>query len=336
VRGVGQGNTPSSLTAFVDMLLGMGNATRTALSIKDGARVEGFQNLTLAHEQGSLVTATVAGVHSGGQRSTLRVGTILATEACVIGRAGEGSLFVLDGALFECPVVLVGQDSGSDGALIVGGTMAGQTATARITTLCVGGSVVCSGSNDAPGTLNFRGGVAQVSTLAVGQHGRVSGTGSIQIDSTDMIFVRGTLDPGVNIEPGIVPTQPTRQAAPIRPGTLTITGNLTLEPTAVLTFDLTGAGKVDKLVVDGALVRGGTLALQFSEGYAPRGGDVFTFVEAGSASGSFAGVTISGLAPGFQFEVSTSGGTTTLTALNDGVPTTTATPNLVYLPLVQN
>ena len=70
--------------------------------------------------------------------------------------------------------------------------------------------------------------------------------------------------------------------------------------------------------------------LDFGNGYAPNQGDAFTFLTAtGGVTGTFDSVTISGLMPGFEYELSYVGGQLVLEALNDGVPL-----RRVYLPLV--
>jgi hypothetical protein len=46
-------------------------------------------------------------------------------------------------------------------------------------------------------------------------------------------------------------------------------------------------------------------------------------------------VVITGLEPGFQHTLDFTGGALTLTANNDGVPTTTGGTSTLYLPLVQ-
>jgi len=75
--------------------------------------------------------------------------------------------------------------------------------------------------------------------------------------------------------------------------------------------------------------------LNFSEGYAPVAGDVFQFVRADTSSGAFATVAVTGLAPGWEYTLSSSGGVTTLRSDSDGVATTTPTRLRVYLPLVR-
>jgi hypothetical protein len=108
-----------------------------------------------------------------------------------------------------------------------------------------------------------------------------------------------------------------------------------LSPTAVITIDVTGATAFDKLTVTGPAALDGKLALNFSNGYAPKQGDVFNFLRSAGASGGFAATEITGLAPGFTFTVGTAGGVTRLVANNDGVPTTQSIGSKVFLPLTR-
>jgi hypothetical protein len=114
---------------------------------------------------------------------------------------------------------------------------------------------------------------------------------------------------------------------------MAITGTLTIGPSGRLEIPLTGssAGQYGSLEVTDAANLDGVLALKFSQWFAPKQGDTFTFLDAaGGASGSFDAVQISGLAPGFEYELKILGGQVTLKALNDGVPLGT-----VFLPLMR-
>jgi T5SS/PEP-CTERM-associated repeat protein len=65
---------------------------------------------------------------------------------------------------------------------------------------------------------------------------------------------------------------------------------------------------------------GGTLVLQFGNGFAPRQGDAFALIEAGEdVIGDFADVVIRGLAPGAEFEETVRDGALTLTSLTDTI-----------------
>jgi hypothetical protein len=113
---------------------------------------------------------------------------------------------------------------------------------------------------------------------------------------------------------------------------LAISGTLTTGPTGRLAIPLIGssAGQYGSLVITGTANLDGVLALNFSQGFAPQQGDTFTFLTATEGiSGTFDSVAISGLVPGFEYELTVVDGQVTLEALNDGVPL-----RKVFLPLV--
>jgi hypothetical protein len=116
---------------------------------------------------------------------------------------------------------------------------------------------------------------------------------------------------------------------------LAIAGAATFAPGGRLRLDLVGPGQYDQLSVSGAARLDGELVLAFSEGYAPRAGDSFAFVGAGSSAGAFSTVTVTGLAPGWEFSLSSSGGVTTLRSESDGVAATTPMLGRVYLALLR-
>ena len=105
------------------------------------------------------------------------------------------------------------------------------------------------------------------------------------------------------------------------PGTLTIEGDY--EQTGGRAGDRDrrhAPGQFDVLAVTGNATLGGTLLLEFIDGFAPRQGDVFEFLDVGGAlSGAFDSVEVRNLLPGFQFDVRSDGGGLTMVALNDGV-----------------
>jgi hypothetical protein len=114
---------------------------------------------------------------------------------------------------------------------------------------------------------------------------------------------------------------------------LTVSGTLTMSATSQLRIPLIGssAGQYGSLGITGTVHLDGMLALDFDNGYAPHQGDTFTFLTAtGGVTGTFDSVAISGLMPGFEYELSYAGGQLVLEALNDGVPL-----RRVFLPLVR-
>jgi hypothetical protein len=115
-------------------------------------------------------------------------------------------------------------------------------------------------------------------------------------------------------------------------GTLVISGTLTIGPTGRLEIPVTGSspGQYGSLAVTESAALDGALALNFGNWFAPKQGDTFTFLSAtDGTSGAFDGVTIRGLAPSFEYELTILEGQVTLEALNDGIAIGT-----VFLPTV--
>lgn len=108
------------------------------------------------------------------------------------------------------------------------------------------------------------------------------------------------------------------------PGTLTISNfNYQQSTDGVLEMEIAGllpGIEHDQLVLTlGSGIFNGTLRLVFLDGYAPVQGDSFDLVT-GNVTDNFQSIEVVGLAPNFEFDLTVSGGSLTLTALSDGVP----------------
>ncbi|WP_453970757.1 S8 family peptidase, partial [Amorphus sp. MBR-141] len=148
------------------------------------------------------------------------------------------------------------------------------------------------------GTLSVDGSLV-TPTLAVNQGGTLAGTGAV----VSNITVAGLLAPGNS------------------PGTLTVTGDVTLTATATTAIEVdgpgtgNGAGNFDRILVQGAgsaFTAGGTLApvLRGIAGaatntFTPSLGQSFVFVQAPTVAGSFAALAqpAAGLPAGTRFDV---------------------------------
>ena len=123
--------------------------------------------------------------------------------------------------------------------------------------------------------------------------------------------------------------------APGDPKTLTVDGDYQQNSGATLTVAIGGTttGSYDQLHVTGraTLADGAVLELNFINGFAPHTGNTFDLVSYGSLTGSFGTVKVVGLADGFQYKVEKDQHKhLRLTALNDGVATSTA-PKLLNI-----
>ncbi|HEY2799603.1 MAG TPA: autotransporter-associated beta strand repeat-containing protein [Chthoniobacterales bacterium] len=123
--------------------------------------------------------------------------------------------------------------------------------------------------------------------------------------------------------------------SPGDPKTLTVNGDYEQNSGATLTVAIGGTttGSYDQLHVTGhaTLADGAVLKLNFINGFAPHTGDTFDLLSFGSLTGSFGTIQVVGLADGFQYKVETDHHKhIQLTALSDGVPTSTA-PKLLNI-----
>ena len=192
--------------------------------------------------------------------------------------------------------------SGASAAVATAGEM-------RISqSLRVDGALAVDASSNVivgPGTLT-------IAAVRINPGGVLSGTGTI---IADQIVVAGNADnqfTGAQIRPGT------------SPGALTLDGNYQQESGGELIMEIAGtsAGAHDQLVITGNANLGGTLVLQFLDGFIPSQGDQFALLDIGGViTGDFESVEIAGLEPGFEFDVlPDANGNLVLTALNDGVP----------------
>jgi len=259
-----------------------------------------------------------------------------------VGHRGAATVEVLDGALMQARQMHIGRFAGSRGRVTVRAAEDGTPSRLEFLrrgedpgtgSLIVGGTVLAGTDDDVVGILELDGGEVLIeSHMALGPKGVLRGRGLISGSGLDM-FLAGTVEPGVVLEkeqaraPGGSRTFSARSR--ISPAsvegqpTLTLVGNVVFQATAVVKLDIPGSEFADCIVVDGPLTLGGTLELNFANGYAPRAGDTLDLITSTLTTGSFATTTINGLAPGFQFTLApNSAGGVRLTAINDGVAAT--------------
>ncbi len=217
-----------------------------------------------------------------------------ATTSLVIGRditegvtPSTGTMTISDGAQVRFPsngTGSVGFTAGSSGTLHVIG------AGSRLDMgefLGVGRDY-----NDNPGgngLLNVAdGGVVKSASVHIGMTGTLTGNGSID----GSIVSAGTIIPGLS------------------PGTLAISGDLTLTDSSVLMIEIagTGAGQYDAIAVGGALHLDGTLRILRSGSYVPVVGDALNILTFASHTGSFDNIVFDGFTGGAPLATSFAGG----------------------------
>jgi len=172
------------------------------------------------------------------------------------------------------------QFSGSATTVQTGGTI---NATSNyleyggILTIDSGAAVHTGNYMNSGGTLIIQtGGILDPTTVTI-SGGAVQGTGLIIGNVTNS---GGTITPG----------------APGTPGMFTIHGNYAQGPDGILDIYLagTGSGQYSVLNVSGQAMLGGTLDLIATNGFDPAAGEDFNFLLAGSESGDFSSVVLTG------------------------------------------
>ncbi len=327
----------SEIFVFGDGLLGMGDGAHADWNITNGGKAGiSVGALHLGHVANSEGSLTISGFSAGGllrsEMSVTNGGN--QDKACRVGFEGEGLLKIMGGALLTCANMDVGTNAGSAGTVYLSGTRGNTPSTLQVQrSLCVGGWNFCGTTNDVPGTMTLQDdALLRTDILAVSPSGKLLGQGDVE---ADFAVLAGLVSPGLGLPlPVLGGDVAPRALAVVQPAALAISATVEMSDTTVIALDLHGLNAYDQLLINGTVEFKGELQLNFGEGFAPRTGDQFTFIQADSTTGSFDEVTITGLAEGFEYELTLSNGVATLTALNDGVATTQSSPRTVLLPLI--
>lgn len=312
---VGAPDAPSTVT-----IVGAGSNLGVTGQTSIKGAVGGSGTLTVGPGGSALLVNTNVGF--GGQFA-VRSGAALgfATDALVVESGGEFNVRDGSGATAR-DAKIGGGVGGAQSLAVVEGT---GSALHVIDTLTI----------PSRGTVTARGGgLVQVDdTLNVGVGGalRVEPGGMVNLGLGAPVPNRlrigpgGTLSGGGQVLAGGVVRSGGNMGLGNSPGMLTLIGNYEEEAGVggVLDVEIGGTTPVtlyDVLRVEGNASLAGDLRLTFIDGFSPRAGDAFEFLDlTGTLSGSFAGVEVRNLAPGFQFDLSRDAGGMTLVALNDGV-----------------
>jgi T5SS/PEP-CTERM-associated repeat protein len=280
----------------------------------------------LLENNGSLtVTGGNSIIIGDGAPGTLNMyaGTQVSAAGAVIGKASQLNLFGA-GAQFTVNGLSVGRGVGEAGTLsIENGHL-----SANLLLVNKGSTVtVTGGSIDLGG---FGLGQADPGQIVVRPGGRLKDDGAvtatvINVLNTGSVGGSGTIN-GKLINGGKV--------SPDDPQTLTVNGDYQQLNGGLLQIAIAGKTmpEFDHLNATGhiTLDMGSKLELDFINGFAPKMGDKFDFLQSGDAviTDNFSEVVITGLEPGFQFVLAPDGvGSFGLVALNDGVPTTVPEPS---------
>lgn len=271
-------------------------------------------------DNGKLITAGGTAILGGGSRATssttiTRGGQLSALDVLVFAKpSGASTVAVAAAPSDTTPTLLSATDQ-----LEVG--FAHEEAGPALVT-ATGGAFISAGKTllvGQNGILNTSGGKTKVGvtdfpaagTVRVGAGGVLGGSGriigNIQVDDG------GKLAPGAS------------------PGVLTIQGTGQIKSGGRLEIEVSGAAAgtdFDQIHLTGSCaISGGVLAIRFIDGFSPRNGQSYTFLQAGGGiTGTFTNIEVTGVAAGFAYHTVSGSGGLSLRADNDG--TATSPPRL--------
>jgi T5SS/PEP-CTERM-associated repeat protein len=301
----------AALQVLHDVLLGMADGASVGVNVNRGGLFSVFYaDLFLGFLPGSEAVMTVAGINDHGVPARLvveRPENQFDSGICAIGESGTGMLLIHSGGQVDCGTIRIGGQTGGIGFVQVNGANGGSSLTTE-GGLCIGGDFLglCGAAESgSQGTLELKNS-ASVSAgrgTLVGPGGKIIGSGDLFVGVLGLdVAEGGVVDPGVTVlaPENISPLA----AATIETGTFTITGNVTISPTAEVKLDILGLADHDQLIINGNLnLAGGTLTLAFGNGYLPQEGATFELLTAASTAGEFDDVEITGLPAGYAFSV---------------------------------
>jgi hypothetical protein len=280
--------------------------------------------LVNVRDNGSLWKSAATLVGSTGATGLLNItdGATGVVGQMIVG--GGGSLYVTQGAMLqtsdtsyiggESLNILLADKLEKSLQNAAGALVQGSDARWEVTHLVVGDASGSSGILQIDDS-----GLVTGDTITVNKNGKVVGDGGL-LQVTDRVKNGGTIAPGLS------------------PGVLTIAGLFEQTSAGRLEIEFAGVepGLHDRLIITEGARLDGELLLRFIDGFAPKQGDEFQFLEInGDVSGDFATVQLAGLLPGFEFDLRRSDGGTTLVALNDAVaipePSTQASLMILFL-----
>jgi T5SS/PEP-CTERM-associated repeat protein len=304
------GSIPASWDALDDVFIG-GQLVASELIVEDLGIVTGARSksMVLGSQAGDIGNVSVS-----DQDTMLNVGTL------VVGADGRGELTIA-GAVVSSTTGIVGR-SNAAGPPVPGGGPGTGLVTIEPTLNAAGRWSVtgdCFVGVDEPGTVKLVGEnglfgplnafLDVVSSLTVGPKGQILGSGGL---TAGHVFNHGFISPGFS------------------PGHIVIEGDYEQGPDGGLKIEAAGlgSGQFDVLDVNGSAALAGKLELHFIDGYLPKTGDSFDFLNVGgSVGGAFDEVTVGGVAHGFAHELTMTGGVLRVTAKNDAQAESCADPN---------
>jgi filamentous hemagglutinin family protein len=253
----------------------LGTTTLTTLAMSGGDLTLGAGGSMVVSGLANIVAGNTLNLSGGSFSSgSLGISGILNLSS---GTFSTGATTIANGGTFT----LSGGSATFSGPMTVqsGGTLNYGLAG---TTTIPGASSNAGTMNFTAGTASFGGGLTQTAGTMTLNGGNV--TGNVAING-GTLGGSGTLTGNLDIGPsGIL-------AVGFSPGTLNVTGNLTLASTATTNIEiggLTAGTQFDLINVTGLATLDGTLNVTSWGGYTPAAGNSFNFLTFGSSSGAFA------------------------------------------------
>jgi autotransporter-associated beta strand protein len=262
------------------------NTANTAFRVGDGTAAGGNYTATIASaitgtgsiDKTDLGTLVLSGTntYSGGTRLT--AGVLEVANGAALGASSSalrfnGGTLRAGAALTLTRPITVAAGGGSLDTAANAVTLSGPiSGSGNLTKRGLGVLTVSSTSNTHSGMTTIAEGAVVLSSGKLGHTtissgARLAGIGTIQGNLTNS----GTLSPGNS------------------PGTITVVGNLTLNPTGTYAVELASATSHDKLMVGGTAALDGTLAVTGLNGFVPTSGQTFKIIEAANGvTGTFA------------------------------------------------
>ncbi len=255
---------------------------------------------------GTLNVQSGAGIQYSGNTSNVDIaetagitGTVTVTDS--------GSTMAADN------LVLAGKSSGSGGNGILNVENGGILTVANDMTMWKNASLNVTGGSITVGTVGS--GTAPLNTLQVNTSGNLAAGGTL---TGNLVNNQGVIALGK-----------------ILPESLNITGGFS-QSGGTLKVLIAGSSDFSQLNATGAVnISGGTIEFDFINGFAPKSGETFQFLDPPQAVNlANTAYTFTGLASGFTFGVNSDANGLLFTALSNGVPTTSPIPEPATLALL--
>jgi T5SS/PEP-CTERM-associated repeat protein len=296
------------VTSNGQIIMGSQSSGRGVISVDGPGSTLNSQGAIYVRNNASLMEISGGGVVNGagisigpGNDADLVVtdsGSVLNNKGPLsVGSNGRGLLLIVrGGAVNNDGDAVIGAQPGSQGHAIVGG---GNARWINAGSLNIGSL--------GSGVLDISNGRVSANTITIGTGGAVN-------------ISNGMLSANTITDHGILDNEPFTESQ------IDLNGSFILASDGTVGFGIKGNDNSDHTVLDisGSSLFQGTLRLDFLDGFTPKKGDTFDLINDPEGA-DFTGATfeVTGLGAGFKYSETFSDGMFILTALNNGINTTT-------------